>query len=76
MDYISNYEDAMDTTENHTEPDSTNLSGENALSTLKLFRTKSLLLATFPWFTVVPMASSKLVENIGDFPESRDIVVR
>jgi hypothetical protein len=71
-----NYDDAMDTTGGRTEPDSTNLSCENVLSTAKLFRTKSILLATFPWFTVVPMASSKLVENIGDLPETRDVVVR
>jgi hypothetical protein len=56
-----------------TDHDSTERSEEDALSTVNLFRTKSLLLATFPWFTVLPMVPSKLVENIG---ETRDAFVR
>ena len=55
------YDDSMDDT----------VSGENTPSITIPFRNKSLLLATFPWLSVIPMAPSKLVEHIGDSPKER-----
>jgi len=68
------YGDPMDTA-NGANHDSTERSERSPLSTVNPFRTKSLLLATFPWFTALPMAPSRLVENIGDLPETRDTFV-
>jgi hypothetical protein len=74
MDHIMDYGDVIDTA-NGADRDSTERSEGSPLSAVNPFRTKSLLLATFPWFTALPMAPSRLVENIGDFPETRDTFV-
>ena len=53
------------------DPTDTMANEGNAPSIAVPFRTKSLLLATFPWLSAIPMASGKLVDHIGDFPETR-----
>ena len=53
----------------------TNQTNENTSSIANLFRTRSLLLATFPWSSLLPMTSSKLVESIGESPEEHYIFV-
>ena len=55
------YDDSMDDT----------VSAEITPSIAIPFRNKSLLLATFPWLSVIPMAPSKLVEHIGSSPKER-----
>lgn len=70
-------DDPMDISGGDNRSHSTERPGEHALSTEnpKPFRINSLLMATFPWSTSIPMAPSKLVENIGENPESNDAFV-
>ena len=61
MEHIQSYTDPMDDDNDGNHHTST----DDASTTVNLFRIKSLLLATFPWFTVVNMVPSKLVECLG-----------
>jgi hypothetical protein len=67
MDHLQMYSDSMETTE-----ELTTIEGREASSpSIVPFRSKSLLFATFPWATVLPVIDAKLVEHIGDGGEER-----
>lgn len=70
MDAVMHYEDdRMDVGEDGTALISVP-TGENPPPIKQLFRTKSLFFATFPWLTAIPLTESRLVEQLGDHPES------
>jgi len=66
MDALQSYDESMDIT---------GQTGRDNSSIVKPFRTKTLFFAAFPWTTVIPMADSKLVEQIGDELEENHLVV-
>ena len=71
MDSLQDYDDTDAIAGDSNEVASTVGDGNRAPSTANPFRINSLCLASFPWSTVIPMVSDKLVENIGDNPEQR-----
>lgn len=71
MNYVLDYSDSMDVDDVVDLLASKEQHGEETPSTENYFRINLLLLATYPWFSPLPVISSKLVENIGDYPERR-----
>jgi hypothetical protein len=63
MDTLQGYGDG--------EEHASNERGEENDPSMVFFRRKTLLFATFPWTTVLPVMDSKLVESIGDEREER-----
>ena len=71
MEQLLNYSDPTDADNDGNNSTST----DDASSIAKLFRIKSLLLATFPWFSVIPMVTTKLVECLGGHREEHNAFV-
>lgn len=71
MEQLLNYSDPTDAGNDGNNSTST----DDASSIAKLFRIKSLLLATFPWFSVIPMVTTKLVECLGGNREEHNAFV-
>jgi len=71
MDQLLTYDDSMDV----DNLDNPSTSTDDASSIVNPFRIKSLLLASFPWFTVITMVSSKLVECLGGTREEHPAFV-
>ena len=72
MNFVMDYDDVMDTSEDISPSDSIEQLDTNvpSRSIVAPFRTKSLLFVTFPWSTSLPVVSSKLAEQLGDHPET------
>ena len=72
MNSVMDYRDVMDTSEDIAPSVSIKQLDTNAPSgpVVAPFRTKSLLFVTFPWSTSLPVVSSKLAEQLGDYPET------
>ena len=61
----SNEDTQMD--KDRSVPTNQNIEGDSENGNEKApFRTKSLLLSTFPWFSCIPMVQSKLVDPISE----------
>lgn len=71
MQSLLSYDDVDPITNAPDEIASTSRNSDGVPSIANLFRINSLCLASFPWSTVIPMVSSKLIEYIGDHPEER-----
>lgn len=65
MDLLQSYSDAPNAVEDSTSLATTRNSDENVP-----LRTKSLLFATYPWTTVLPIVATNLVDQLGDTPNA------
>ena len=74
MNFLQAYDDSDTTTVPAIQLVLTSINDETPAE--KLFRNKSLCLASFPWTTVVSMVPFKLVDAIGNEPEKRFSFVR
>lgn len=75
MNFLQDYDDSDTTTGPANQLVLTSRNDETPPAE-KLFRNKSLCLASFPWTTVVSMVPFKLVDAIGNEPEKRFSFVR
>ena len=76
MNFLQDYDDSDTTTGPANQLVLTSRNDETPPPAEKLFRNKSLCLASFPWTTVVSMVPFKLVDAIGIEPEKRFSFVR
>jgi hypothetical protein len=67
MDFIQNYKDSMDTTDDIAGCDPAEQNGDIQVSslipTVDTLRRRSLLLISYPWLTSLPMVESRLADQ-------------